>query len=106
MNHHQLIITLAALAGVGVLTALGFARSASRRATRGLREATRATGSVVRTLVAAAVITGIEWVVAISAHDWRVLVGVLGLPALLAGRTVARMFAVTEFISGQGGYRR
>jgi hypothetical protein len=106
MNPHQVLITLAALAGVGLLTALGYARSASRRATRGLRDATRATGSLVRTLVAAAAITGIEWVAATSAHDWRVLVAVLGVPALLAGRTIARMFAVTEFLTGQGGYRR
>jgi hypothetical protein len=106
MTHQHLVIAVGVLAGIGVLAALGYARSASRRAARGLREATRATSSVIRTLTAAAVITGLEWAIATYVHDWRVLLAVLGVVGLLAGRTVARMFAVTEFVSTRGGVRR
>jgi hypothetical protein len=106
MTHHDLLVVLAALAGIGLLVSLASVQSASRKASRGLREVTSATGGLIRTMVAAAVITGIEWAIAANVHDWRVLVAVLGVPALLAGRTVARMFAITEFISARGGYRR
>lgn len=106
MNHQQLLIGLAVLAGIGLVAGLSYARSATRSAARGLRETTSAIGSLVRTLVAAGVITGIQWAIAANVHDWRVLLAVLGVPALLAGRTVARMFAVTEFVSVRGGYLR
>jgi hypothetical protein len=106
MTYTQLMIALGGLAGIGVLATLSFARSASRGAARGLRQTTSAIGSLVRTLIAASVITGIQWAIAANVHDWRVLVAVLAVPALLAGRTVARMFAVSEFVSVRGGYLR
>jgi MFS family permease len=104
MTHQDLLIVLAVLAGIGVLAALTYARSATRRAARGLRATTSAISGVVRTLIAAAVITGIQWAIVTNVHDWRVLLAVLAAPALLAGRTLARMFAVTEFV--RGGYLR
>jgi hypothetical protein len=106
MTHQSLLIALAALAGIGVLAALAFAMSATKRAALGLRRTTSAVSSLVRTLAAAAVITGIQWAIAANVHDWRVLVAVLGVPALLAGRTLARMFAVTQFVSEKGAFLR
>jgi hypothetical protein len=106
MTHPHLLIALAVLAGIGVLAALTYAMSATHRAARGLRQATSAVSSLVRTLVAAAVITGIQWAIAANVHDWRVLLAVLGVPALLAGRTLARMFAVAEFVTGRGAFLR
>jgi hypothetical protein len=102
-----MFVVLGVLAGIGVLAAIGYTRRAGRKAARGMRQATRITGSIVRSLTAAAVITGLEWAIATYVHDWRVLVGVLALPALLAGATVARMFSVTELVSTRrgGGYR-
>jgi hypothetical protein len=106
MTHQHLLIVLGVLAGIGVLAALTYTRSATRRAARGLRATTNAVGGVMRTLIAAAVITGIQWAIAVNVHDWRVLLAVLAVPALLAGRTVARMFAVSEFVTMRGGMLR
>lgn len=106
MTHQQLLIALGVLAGVGVLAGLSYARTATRGAARGVRQATSAIGSLVRTIVAAAVITGIQWAIVANVHDWRVLLPVLAAPALLAGRTVARLFAVSEFVTVRGGFLR
>lgn len=106
MNHPHLLVVLAVLAGIGVLAALTFAMSATRRAARGLRRTTNAVSSLTRTLIAATVITGIQWAIAANVHDWRVLLAVLGVPALLAGRTLARMFAITEFVTERGAFLR
>lgn len=106
MNQHDVVITLAVLAGVGLLAGLSYLHSATRRAARRLRRTSYAMGAVVRTLIAAVVITGLEWVVATQVHDGRVLVAVLAGPALLAGRTVARMVSLGEFVSDRrfGGW--
>lgn len=106
MTHQEIAIAIGVLAVIGVLATVSFARSASRGAARGLRQTTSAIGGLVRTLLAACVITAIQWAIAANVHDWRVLVAVLAGPALLAGRTVARMFAVSEFVTVRGGYLR
>jgi hypothetical protein len=106
MTHPQLLIALGVLAGFGLLAMWAYARRASRKATKGLREVSRMTGNIARATVTAAVIVGLQLVIVTHVTDWRVLAGVLALPALLAGATVARMFAVTEVVYRRGGGRR
>lgn len=76
------------------------ARRATKQAAKRLRRATGATGDLVRTLGIAIGITGFEWLIVTFVTEWQVLLAVLGLPALLAGRTVARLFAIAEFARG------
>lgn len=47
-------------------------------------------------LVVAAVITGSQWAVVATVHDWRVVLAVLGVPALLAAATVACVATATQ----------
>jgi hypothetical protein len=106
VNHQTLYIIVGALVMIGVLATIAFARRTSRKAARGIREATVVGGTIVRALVGGIVIAGIELAVALSVHDWRVLAAVFAVPAILAGVTVARMFAVGEFVRVGRGYRR
>lgn len=97
---------LVALAGIGLVATVTSLRSAGRGAARGLRRTTSAIATLSRTLAAAGVITSIQWAIVAFVHDWRVLMVVLGIPALLAGSTVARLFAVREFVTVNGGFVR
>lgn len=60
-----------------------------------------------RVLLAAAVITGVQWVVI---HYWSTNVTlvwvVLGVPALLAGYTLADALTGTTGLGSSGGHRR
>ncbi|HEX9337763.1 MAG TPA: hypothetical protein VF892_17845 [Pseudonocardiaceae bacterium] len=47
-------------------------------------------------IVVAAVITGTQWAVVATVHDWRVVLAVLGVPALLAAATVACVLTVAQ----------
>lgn len=106
MNHEQMLIGLGALAGLGLLSCWAYVRRASRRAANGVREATRFTTNLTRAVVVAAVITGLEWVIVAHVTDWRIVLAVLGVPALLAGSTVARLFTVADVVYSREGYRR
>lgn len=96
--------------GLLVLTALGlisFGAKTGVKAARGAREVTRIGGSAGRTLLTAGVIVGVQWAVitlTTSPLAWGVA---LGVPALFAGVTVARLLAVTTVIrSLPSGSRR
>ena len=106
MNHQTLYLIVGGLVVIGLLATIAFARRTSRKAVRGIREASLVGGTIVRSLVGGLVITGIELAVALSVHDWRVLAAVLGGPAIMAGVTLARLFAVGEFVRVGRGYRR
>ena len=57
---------------------------------RTVRDDLAVLGRVARVLIiVATVITGLQWAVVATVHDWRVLLAVLGVPALLAAATVA-----------------
>jgi type IV secretory pathway VirB2 component (pilin) len=53
-------------------------------------------GRAVRTLlILAAVITGTQWAVVATVHDWRAVLAVLGVPALLAAAPLVRTLTIT-----------
>jgi hypothetical protein len=59
------------------------------------------------TLIAAAVLTGVQWAVVTAVSDRWTVLAVLGVPALFAGRTVARLMAdTTTAFHRSGGGRR
>jgi hypothetical protein len=71
---------------------------AGRVAERSVREVTRLTGNAARAVGAGAVIVGVQWAT-IATTEHPAAVGVaLGVPALFAGSTVARLLAVTQVI--------
>ena len=92
------LIVVAVLAAIGGIATYSAGRSATRHATRGVREVTRLTAAAVRALTTAAVITGVQWWVVTHVTDTTVLVAVLAVPALFAGASVARLLAVTEIV--------
>lgn len=98
MTTQTMSIVLAVLAGLGLLSIWTSGARTGRKAERATREITRMTGTAGRTVVTAAVIVGVQWaVLTITTH--AVAIGVvLGLPALFAGVTVARLLAVTEVV--------
>jgi hypothetical protein len=56
-------------------------------------------GRAVRILlIVAAVITGTQWAVVATVHDWRVVLAVLGAPALLAAAPLVRALTVTPIV--------
>jgi uncharacterized oligopeptide transporter (OPT) family protein len=94
----QLITVGAVLAGLGMLMVWSSGARTGRRSERAVREITRVSGALTRTVVAAGVITGAQWAVVSltgSPVAWAVA---LGLPALFAGATAARLLAVTQVI--------
>jgi hypothetical protein len=108
MSQSTLMITLGGLAVLGGLSALTAGRRAARKAAKGVREVNRLTAMAVRTVLFAVVITGVEWLVTRYATDERVILPTLGVPGLVAGFQIARLFAVTEVIysARRGGGRR
>lgn len=57
-------------------------------------------GNLTRALATTGVIIGIQWAVLAATPDPRAWGVTLGVPALFAGATIARMFSVTEIIHG------
>jgi hypothetical protein len=72
-----------------------------------VREIDRMSTKLWHTLVAALVITGVQWAVAGSDLDWRVRLAVLAVPALFAGGSVARLTADDGVVHTRrgGGHR-
>lgn len=98
MSTEQMTVGLVVLAGIGLVSIWTSGARTGRKAERAVREVTRMGGTAVRTAVTAAVIVGVQWAVltlTTSPTAWAVA---LGLPALFAGTTVARLLAVTEVI--------
>jgi hypothetical protein len=94
----QLITVGLVLGGLGLVMVWSSGARAGRRSERAVREVTRLGGALTRTVIAAGVITGAQWAVVgltDSPGAWAVA---LGLPALFAGATVARLLAVTQII--------
>lgn len=81
--------------GLCLLIVWASGRRSGRKSVKAIREVTRAGGTVVRSVVAGAVIVGLQWLVLRFGGSTATWVA-LGVPALLAGVTVARLFAVTE----------
>ena len=72
-----------------------------------MREITRMGTSVLYTVVATLVIVGAQWLVMTTVTDWRWRLGVLLVPALAAGASVARLLADNDIVSmRRGGGRR
>jgi hypothetical protein len=98
MTTQSTTIGLLVLAALGLLSIWTSGARTGRKAERAVREVTRLTGTVGRTLATAAGIVGVQWVV-LSLTTHPVALGVvLGVPALFAGVTVARLLAVTEVV--------
>ena len=108
-------ITLApvdVLAGVGVLAVLLFVwRSGARRA-RAAAEAARGAARWVslagRVAVTTGCLVGVQWVVITHHPGGWLLLGVLGVPALLASYTLTRALTITthDMPRRRGGGRR
>ena len=92
-SHHTVALAVVMVAVV-VLVWVGRSR---RRTTRALARVRPAASTVVlSTVVTAAVIVGVEWLVATSNPRTGTLLAVLAVPALLAGATVGRMVAAAQ----------
>jgi hypothetical protein len=72
-----------------------------------MREITRMTSTVGYTVVAAVLIVAVQWLVMTMVEDWRWRLGVLAVPALLAGASVARLWVDHDIVSVRrgGGHR-
>lgn len=107
MTQEQMFLVGAVFIGLCLLTVWASGRRTGRRSVKGVREVTRVGGTAVRSLVIAAVIVGAQWIVLRFGDTTATLVA-LGIPAVLAGITVARLFAVTEVVHStrRGGGRR
>lgn len=72
-----------------------------------MREITRMGTTVLHTVAATFVIVGVQWLVVTVTDDWRWRLGVLAIPALAAGASVARLLADYDVVSmRRGGGRR
>jgi hypothetical protein len=95
-----ILIGLLAVAATAGLTTWLRARRLTRLAALRVRRLSDTTGRMSRTVVVAAVVCGLECLVAVDTQDWRALLGVFALPALFAGDSVARLVALVEFARG------
>ena len=96
------------LAFLGLLWTFSAGAKAGRAAERQFREMTRVGSVLLTTVITAAVIVGIQWLVMRQTPGAGAALVVLGVPGLLAGVTVARLAAVTTTVrtSGRRGVRR
>jgi hypothetical protein len=92
------LLVLALLAGVGVLTAFRVGARSGHRLARHSQEVTRMGGNLARALLTTTVIVTIQWAVLATTSDPRAWGVALGIPALVTGGVIARMFSVTEII--------
>lgn len=111
MTPDMITLGLLVLAGLGLISIWTSGARAGRKSERAVREVTRIGGTAVRTLATAAVLVGVQWAALSLTGDPVVWAVTLGLPALFAGTTVARLLAVTEVIrtiprNARGGGRR
>lgn len=97
MTEHQVFLIGGVVVGLCLLIVWASGRRSGRKSVKAIREVTRASGTVVRSVVAGAVIVGLQWLVLRFGGSTAMWVA-LGLPALLAGVTAARLFAVTEVV--------
>lgn len=107
MTTEHVTVGLLVLAGLAMVSIWGSGARAGRKSERATRETTRMTGTAGRALVSAAVIVGAQWAV-VALTDDPIAIGIaLGLPALFAGTTIARLLAVTEVVRtvNRGGRR-
>ena len=93
-----LLIGLAVLAGLGVIAAFRSGARSAYRVARHTQHVTRMGATLARALAIAAVIVGMQWAVVSLTSDPRAWGIALGVPALLAGSVIARLFSVTELL--------
>lgn len=107
MTQDQMFLVGGVFVGLCLLTVWASGRRSGRRSVKGVREITRAGGTALRSVVIGAVIVGAQWIVLRFGDTTATLVA-LAIPALLAGVTVGRLFAVTEVVhtTRRGGGRR
>jgi len=95
-SQHTVALAVIVVA-TGVLLSV---RRSRRRTTRALARVRPAVSTVLlTTVVAAAVIVGVEWLVATNNPRPGTLLAVLAVPALLAGATVGRLVAAAQLDS-------
>src|SRR5687767_8300438 len=98
LTAEQITIGLLVLAGLGLVSIWTAGARAGRKGERAVREVTRMGGVALRTVLTAGVLVGVQWAALSLSGDPVVWAVALGLPALFAGTTVARLLAVTEVI--------
>jgi hypothetical protein len=92
------LIVVLALAGLGMLVVFRSGARSGHRLARHSQEVTRMGGNLIRALGTAVFIVAVQWAVVWFTSDPRAWAVALGVPALFAGSTIARMFSVTEII--------
>jgi uncharacterized oligopeptide transporter (OPT) family protein len=107
MNQTQAVLVgLVVLAGLGVLAAFRSGARSAYRVARQTQEVTRMGGNLARALGTTVVIVGMQWAVVTFTSDPRAWGMALGVPALIAGSAIARLFSVTELLHTSKGTRR
>jgi hypothetical protein len=108
MSGAGVMVMVCGLAFLGLLWTFSAGAKAGRAAERQFREATRVGSVLLATVVAAGVIVTVQWLVIRQNPATFAGLVVLGVPALLAGMTVARLAAVTTVVRGSSrkGVRR
>jgi hypothetical protein len=92
------LLAAGVLASIGVLTAFRAGARSGHRLARHSQEVTRMGGNLARALLTTAVIVTTQWAVLATTSDPRAWGVALGIPALVTGGVIARMFSVTEII--------
>ncbi|MBV9140045.1 MAG: hypothetical protein JO115_03865 [Pseudonocardiales bacterium] len=100
------LLTLTVLAALGALAAFRSGARGAYKLARQTQEVTRVGTTLLHALVTMGVIVGVQWVVLAATTDPRAWAVTLSVPALFAGSTIARLFAVTEIINGDQHHRR
>lgn len=107
MSAHLSHTTVAVIAGGALLVLFLLWRGSRNRAKRATHQITRTTGSVGRALLSAGLIVAMQW--AVLTHVPGITAGLLalGIPALFAGTTLARLMPITTTVhTGRKGGKR
>ncbi|MEU9822964.1 hypothetical protein Ae168Ps1_4839c [Pseudonocardia sp. Ae168_Ps1] len=93
MNGQTIAVALGVLAGLVLMWSWAAGARAGRKVQKSIHHAGRTGNNAARIVMTAAVVVGVQWAVVKLSADPVAWVIVLGVPALIAGVTVARMLA-------------
>lgn len=101
----QVLAVLGGLAVIGLVALLRHLRRSATRAQHGMRTVSQAGGVVLRTLATAVAIVAMQWSVIAMVASPLATAAVLGVPAVFAGASLARLLTTTDVVATAAAWR-
>lgn len=101
----QVLAVLGGLALIGLVALVRHLRRTATRARHGMYAVSRTGGAVLRTLATAVAIVAVQWAVIALVARPLATGAVLGVPAVFAGASIARLLTTTDVAATTAAWR-